>query len=281
LVNLAPAGDPEAACYLSILPGGGGGLLENVNRWRKQFGAEPLEPTAVEALPTRPLLGRDATQVEVAGTFTGMGNSAPRAGFQLIGLLFSEPAGSLFLKFTGPAGLVALERERFFAFADSLRLFEQHGASSPAVDAPPPAATRLTWTAPPGWSEAPPRAMREVSFTLGGAGECYVTRLLGNAGGLRGNLDRWRGQIGREALDEAGFAALARVLVLGQEVPVLEEEGTFSGMNGVPQPDQGLLAVACIREGDSLFVKLTGPAELVRAERESFLAFVRSLREAP
>src|ERR1700752_2827423 len=42
LVNLRPAGDPGAACTLSFLPGSGGGLESNVNRWRGQLGAEPL-----------------------------------------------------------------------------------------------------------------------------------------------------------------------------------------------------------------------------------------------
>ena len=280
LVNFAPAGDPEASCYLSFLPGSGGGLVENVNRWRKQLGAGPLEADEVAALPTHALLGREGSIVEAEGTFAGMGATAPRAGFALLGIVVSEPDGSLFLKLTAPAGIVKLERERFFALAKSLRLSDAHGASaSVAPDAPAPAS--MTWNAPSGWTQAPPRAMREVTFTVGAGGECYVARLLGSAGGLRGNLDRWRGQIGREALTDAEFEALERVLMLGQEVPVLSEEGTISGMDGKPLPDQALLRVACIRDHDSLFVKFTGPAELVRAEHANFLAFVRSLREAP
>ena len=50
----------------------------------------------------------------------------PRAGFQLLGLVVSEPGGSLFLKFTGPSAVVEAERERFLALAESLGVV-QHG----------------------------------------------------------------------------------------------------------------------------------------------------------
>ena len=68
--------------------------------------------------------------------------------------------------------------------------------------------------------------------------------------------------------------------MLGQKSPVLELEGSFTGMDGVARDKQGLLAVACIRPGESLFVKLTGPEAVVRTERANFLFFVQSLAEA-
>jgi hypothetical protein len=284
MVNLRPAGDPEAACTLSFLPGSAGGLVENVNRWRKQLGAAPIGESAVAALPRSLLLGHEATVVEVAGTFTGMGEGAPRAGFKLLGFVTSEPTGSLFLKFTAPAPLVDLERERFFAFAGSLRLSEQHAqaaGASPSSATAGAGASPLTWTLPSGWSEQPPRPPREASFAIGEGGECTITRLAGDAGGLRANLDRWSGQLGRDRLSDEAFAALERVKMLGQAVPVLAVEGTLTGMDGVPRAGQGLIAVACIRATDSLFVKLTGPEALVRAEAANFRAFVTSLEERP
>ena len=283
LVNLRPGGDPEAACYLSFLQGSAGGLEQNVNRWRTQFGAEPLAADAIAALPRVAMLGRDATLVEVAGTFKGMDGASARAGFGLLGLIVSEPSGSLFLKFTAPAGLVALERERFLGLARSLRLAHGHDevseAHEPAAEPASAPAGRLTWTAPAGWDEQPRRMMREVTFALPGGGECYVTRLTGDAGGLRANLDRWRNQVGREPLTNEEFAGLARVEMLDQSVPVLELEGSFTGMDGVTLAGQGLLGAACIRGQDSLFVKLTGPEAVVLAERANFRAFLGSLEE--
>ncbi|NOT30671.1 MAG: hypothetical protein HOP15_09525 [Planctomycetes bacterium] len=303
LVNLLPAGDPEAACYLSFLGGSAGGLEANVNRWRTQFGAAPLSVDEVAALPRVTLLGRQGTLVEAAGSFTGMGE-APRAGFQMLGLVVSEPGGSLFLKFTGPSAVVEREREHFLAFASSLAVAAAHGAESPSGDghehaegdghdhgeAAAPAATPaapveqvngLAWKTPVGWTVQPPRMMREVSFTLSDGAECYVTRLLADAGGLRANLDRWSDQVGRGRLSDEAFAALEEIPVLGQRVPFLDLAGVFKGMDGVERAGQGLLGVAVIRARDSLFVKLTGPEAVVRAERENFRAFVSSLEEGP
>jgi hypothetical protein len=302
LVNLRPAGDPEASCYLSFLQGSAGGLEANVNRWRAQLGAGPLTGDEVAALPRVTMLGRPAALVEVEGSFSGMGGGPARPGFKLLGLVVSEPAGSLFLKFTAPAGVVELERENFLAFARSLRLAghgddphegEGHdhtdgdegagaGGEESPVAVPGGAAHEraFTWSVPPGWNVQPPRTMREVTFALAGGGECYVTRLPGDAGGLRANLDRWSDQFGGQALSEDAFAALERVDVLGQRVPVLELEGPFTGMDGVTREQHGLLGVVCIRGEDSVFVKLTGPEAVVRAERANFLAFVRSLEEA-
>lgn len=288
-VNLLPAGHPEASCYLSFLQGDAGGLEANVNRWRTQLGAAPLTGAEVAALTQVELLGRMGTLVEVEGTFTGMG-SAPRAGFKLLGLVVTEPSGSLFLKFTGPAPVVEAERERFLGLAASLRVAQHgpgdgHDHGEAGVEAGGAGASggagsgALVWKAPDGWVQQPPRAMREVSFTLAEGAECYVTRLVGDAGGLRANLDRWSDQVGRGRLDESALAALPKVEVLGQATPLLELEGTFRGMDGVERPSQGLLGVAIIRARDSLFVKLTGPEARVRAERANFVAFVESLEE--
>jgi len=296
LVNLRPAGHPEAECYLSFLPGDGGGLAQNVNRWRAQLGAPALDAAAVAALPTHALLGRQAALVEAEGTFTGMGTTPARAGFQLLGLAVSEPEGSLFLKFTGPAELVTAERARFLAFADSLRLSAGQGAvggeghgpgdghdhgpsEAQAEPVPDSAPSGLRWTTPAGWRRGPARTMREVTFLFEGGGECYVTRLVGAAGGLRGNLDRWSEQMGQGRLTDAAFETLPRVDVMGSPVPVLAVEGSFTGMDGRTLSDQGLLGAAVIRDTDSLFVKFTGPAALVQAERQNFLAFLTSLEE--
>src|SRR5262245_19815839 len=55
----APAGD-GAECTLTVLEGAGGGVVENINRWRRQLGLPAVEPDAAKALPTKPMLGLDA-----------------------------------------------------------------------------------------------------------------------------------------------------------------------------------------------------------------------------
>ena len=58
-----------ASVSLSVLPGDGGGLLGNVNRWRKQLGLEALaEQDLAEAMRPVEALGPEARLVDINGT---------------------------------------------------------------------------------------------------------------------------------------------------------------------------------------------------------------------
>lgn len=286
LFDLRPAGDAEASCYLTFLPGGGGGLEANVNRWIGQFGGEPLSGEEIAALPKHTMLGREATLVELQGSFAGM-DGAARPGFALLGLILSDASGGIFLKFTAPSARVAEERENFLRLAGSLRLNQgggsaEHGADAEhAHEATAGTSGGFSFVAPPGWHQTEPRTMREVNFAIAHSAdtECYITRLGGDGGGLLPNLNRWRSQFGEGPLSSDELAALERVTMLGQEVAVLEVGGDFTGMDGKPRTNQGMLGVAWIGAGESLFVKLVGAKDVVHAERANFIAFVQSLRE--
>ena len=65
-INLRPAGDPDAECYLTVLPGGAGGVAANVNRWRGQLGEPPLGGQELSSLPAATLLGRPAVLIDRA-----------------------------------------------------------------------------------------------------------------------------------------------------------------------------------------------------------------------
>jgi len=49
LVTYFAGGDTSAECYVSLLPGDGGGLESNLNRWYEQMGVQPLSPEEIEA----------------------------------------------------------------------------------------------------------------------------------------------------------------------------------------------------------------------------------------
>ena len=83
--------------------------------------------------------------------------------------------------------------------------------------------------------------------------------------------------MGNETLTEDALASLPRVKVLGAERAVVEAYGAYTGMDGKRIEDGGMLAVACLLGPRSLFVKFVGPAPVVRAEKDNFLAFCRSL----
>lgn len=157
----------------------------------------------------------------------------------------------------------------------------------PASPSPAPsqaAQSGLTWDTPAGWREAPAESgMRLAAFgpETGHAWECVVFSLPGDAGGVRANLDRWRGQMGLEALTDTEFAGLPHIEILGRRVPLLEASGTYVGMGrSEPQPDSALLGTAVPLGVRSVFVKLTGEAGPVASEREAFRSFCRSLRRS-
>ena len=275
----------DAECTLVVIGGGAGGLLANVNRWRKQMSLPPVDDAAVAALPTTRWLGRDARRVTLQGTYTGMGGAAPIADARLVGLVAALDEGTAFLKLTGPAGVVAAEEPRFLTLAASLRRVEVAApalapSSNPDVERPS-GASGLSWSAPPEWTRQPDKPMRVVTFSPVASPKVvvYVTRLGGRAGGLRANLARWYGEMGLSAPSEEAVERLERGPALGGRGVYVELEGTFSGMGAEAASGSALLGMVLERESGSVFVKMVGPAAAVKAERARFRAFCESLRE--
>lgn len=264
--------DPQTECYLSIVQGG---VAQNVNRWRKQMGLEPLPQASIAALPQESLLGQAAFLVDIEGTFVGMGQGEPRPGYRLLGLLLEEPGRTFSLKMTGPAATVAEERERFLELARSFRVT----AAAPTPDAPE-GSSPLAWDAPPEWEARAGHPMRVVTFAPRGSEgtECYVTILSGGAGGVEANLTRWRSQMGQPPLGAREIAALKTVRVLGRDAKLIEVMGTYTDMQGNKVEKAGLLGLVCPVEGSLITVKMTGPFDVIAAEKDRFLAFCGSLR---
>lgn len=122
-VNFTFGPNGEGECYVARLPGAGGGLAANVNRWRSQMGAEALTDEQVAALPTRPLFGQPATFVSVDGTFSpGMGSDQKFADYRLMGLILAGEGGAVFVKMTGPKSLVEQNGAAFDQFVSSLNI---------------------------------------------------------------------------------------------------------------------------------------------------------------
>jgi len=304
-INLRPAGDPKAECYVSSFGGSGGGLTENVNRWRKQMKLDPVDEAAVAALPKKPLLGGEATYVELDGNYGGMSGDQDNPDFKMVGLILSQGGSAVFIKFTGPKALVEQEKAKFEEFCasiapaedphagmaaagaasgpDTSNLPEGHppvGTAMPGADMPPEEATKLSWTAPEGWVQSESRAMREVTFTLGpdSKTECYVSRLLNRGGGLENNINRWAGQMGLGPLSADAIAALPKIKVLGNDCPVVELKGAYTDMSGAEHADSLLLGAISEVGTDAYFIKMVGPAAEVEAQKANFSAFCESLK---
>jgi hypothetical protein len=260
-----------------------GDLLENLNRWRRQLGLEPVGVRELAEMPRTTVFGRPAVRVELEGTFAGMGSHEPRPGYALLGVIEEEDGARWFVKLVGPKAMVDAHRARFDRFRASLR---ETDLESPEP-APPMRGLdpeRIAWDLPPGWRSVKPAIhsqFRVTTFRIDGGSptlEGVLSLMAGDGGGIEFNVQRWRGQMGAQALSAAEIEALPKVEAFGAEAVWVEVPGRYRGMSGEDVPDALFLGVICLLEHDAVFVRLIGPRAEVEARREEFKALCRSMR---
>jgi hypothetical protein len=108
----------EGECYVSIV---GGSALDNLNRWRTQMGQPPMTDEEVAALPHKDVLGRPAAVIDMTSSYSGAGGADPKPNWRLVGAVRVAADGTVTVKMTGPAELVAKELPNFDAFLASMR----------------------------------------------------------------------------------------------------------------------------------------------------------------
>ncbi len=139
----------------------------------------------------------------------------------------------------------------------------------------------LEWQVPEGWTPVEGSQMRMANFRFGEQqeGECYLAHLDGSGGGLAANVNRWRSQLGLKEIGEGAVAALPVIEMLGGGAALVDISGTYTGMRDkTPKPGSRLLGAILSLGEYSLFVKMIGPAEIVAAEQDNFLAFCKGLK---
>lgn len=118
-MRLATYSIGETECYIASLSGGGGGLTENINRWRMQLGQEDLEPSGIGALPKVNILGQEVPFVEVRGTYNELQESDGQ--YMLLGAIRALDSRTLFVKMIGPEDQVDAESKHFKSFCESFQ----------------------------------------------------------------------------------------------------------------------------------------------------------------
>ncbi|MFM7213440.1 MAG: hypothetical protein ACKO3H_01010 [Verrucomicrobiota bacterium] len=105
-----PGGQTGDLSVVALGPAAGG-LLANIQRWRGQFGLDPVDEAGLQkTLTTVPLSGGEtATVVDLVGT-------GEAAGRRLLGAIVSRSDRTWFYKLTGDAALVQSERGNFEKF---------------------------------------------------------------------------------------------------------------------------------------------------------------------
>ncbi len=170
--------------------------------------------------------------------------------------------------------------------SDSITVYRIPKETEIEASAPPGGTTAegsapiaLHWTTPSGWEEQPASGFRKGSFSVRGpngkTADVSVISFPESAGGLLANVNRWRNQLKLEPITDAAQAGSA-MTVAGREMffvdLVSEQPVTPDGSKS------RILGGVFPLEGETWFFKMTGPDELVAAQRETFKEFLGSVR---
>lgn len=233
-------------CSVSKLPLNGQPLedylLANINRWRGQLQLPPIE---VADLPKEAKTVK-LTDGELAATL-----------INIVGSSAGSPMGGM-----GSAPFAGGGKSR--------------PVSPPSSDSTSP---KLSFKAPPNWTPGELESSRggfsvrrDAVFEVKDGDhriEITITKLPAAAGATLPNVNRWRGQIGLDALSPEQFE---------KENKQIEVAGTPADYVQLSGSEQSILGVIAERDGMAWFIKLQGDKELAAAEQQHFEDFVRSIR---
>jgi hypothetical protein len=127
---------------------------------------------------------------------------------------------------------------------------------------------------PSGWRPARLGFMDKALYQVQD-GEHQIEISVRSAGGrLLDNINRWRGQLQLDPINEEQLAAAL------EPITVDNQEGSYIEINGQPTAESptAIYGVVVDVGSSTWFVKLRGNAELARREKDKFLAFAESLR---
>ena len=144
-----------------------------------------------------------------------------------------------------------------------------------APPAAPAAEAALEWKLPKGWTAETGSGMRYATIkSADGKVDVSVIVLPGPAGGELANVNRWRGQLGLQPIDEPAMNGARKAL----KAPA----GTISvyDFTSDGQKKSRLIAGLTVLNGSTWFVKMTGDADAVNANRAPFLQLLQSLHAA-
>jgi hypothetical protein len=144
----------------------------------------------------------------------------------------------------------------------------------------------LSFKAPAAWKKvAPSNAMRKAQFRIEPAkgddtpGELSISSFGGGGGGVKANIDRWRGQF----KDKSGSATEAEIKTTkgdNYEVTRVELSGTYTDpfSKAGPQANYRLLGAIVSNDNSAFFIKLIGPDKTVLAAETGFDDLLKTIK---
>jgi hypothetical protein len=278
----------EAELSITAFPGDVGGLLANVNRWRGQIQLPPLEqPDLAQVVTPLSASGRDILMVDMVSANPIKGGKKSR----ILGGTLALDDETWFFKLSGPDELVAARKDEFKKFLENIKIeaapmlassAENRGSNTNAPTPPPLAAPAppLEYNTPPGWIAQPLSPMRLASFKVmgsnGAEADVSVVSLAGMAGGDLANINRWRDQLKLPPVSESVLASISsHVNANGHDFLVTD---LVSAEPLPPSNRKMRIVAAASQQGEQTwFVKMTGDVDLVEAQKNHFLDFLRNL----
>ena len=190
--------------------------------------------------------------------------------------LYKQDGQTWLFPFIADRALIDEQMENFLGFLASTTLRagkEPVRAVAPTLPPAPPASSghQPSWEAPPHWEQKASTQMRIGNYAVSNdAGESLdfsITSFPGEVGGIVANVNRWLGQVGIDATDEAGLSQYLSDRTIDEKPAklVIAESG-----------EQALYAAILLHEGRSWFIKMMGNLPLAKAEKENFLRVVDS-----
>ncbi len=278
--------DPQAMVTVSQAFGS---LPLNINRWEKQVGLPPTPAEQIPAMVQMTQVGDDAAAiVDLKGKPKGEGGTGQRIRVAIA----RRGDAPWFFKLSGTSETVEAQSGNFDAFLASVHFADSSQdsqsppptAEGPSPSSPTPSPSpaaegphELDYQVPKGWAEQPiqPGGMRLASFNAGSGetqADVSVIRLPKNSGTLLDNVNRWRGQVGLDAVDDVAKSNPEQRNIGGQDATVFD----FAGAVG--KPGAKILAAIVPRGESWWFIKMTGPASAVDANKAAFGEFLASVR---
>jgi hypothetical protein len=276
------------------LPGLMGRDLENVNRWRSSvgLGAVREEDLSKLAQPVE-VAGQPGQLYEQAGENPGSGEKT-----RILAAVSRQNNVAWFFKIAGDDELVAQQKPAFIEFLKSIS-FNSAGtqgslpashppvgsASMPLTSADAAAPTgagsegKPAWEVPAGWQEVAAGQFLVAKFMVvgpdNGQAAVNVSMSQGDGGGLAGNVNRWRGQLGLSPLAGAE---------LNKEVTAVDTSAgkaslvDFSGKDARTGQNARLIGAIVPQGGRTWFYKLMGNEQVVQAQKDAFTKFIQTAK---
>jgi hypothetical protein len=204
-----------------------GSVLANVNRWLRldlRLG-EVTEADLPKITREIKVDGVPATLVDIGTPRAEQAEPEDKAGdkkapVRMMVAIIARERRTWFFKFGGSAPAIEDNRADFDRFIQSIRFDDKAGQA-------------ISWKLPKGWREERGDGLRYATLHLGPRNhplDVTVFAFGPKAGSLLANINRWRGQIGLDEINEADLDKVARqIKVNGVPVTIIDMSSAGAG----------------------------------------------------